>query len=450
MIVIRILGGLASQLQQFSNGQSIANYFGTELALDLTDYYNGYFRPYLLDYLELADTKKIVKIEELRRYVNVKNGDELLALVKDDKLPDCYLSGEAEEYRSFYNKYPSVYTTADSAFFSNIEMKEKSDFIERFTNQIANSYSVGVHIRLGDFEEIGWVDSVEKYQGAIGLIIQKHPDAKLFFFSNDIKKTAELFGRRDNFYYVNNKNGYIGDIEDLFCFAMCDAKILSTRSGYSRYAAYIGKQKYGKNNNICLDDNVNHRDAGTLLSEDEIRKGREYYNLLGIKNNNKILKYNLVESAYPIEARFDTMMCNSSMFNKEEKLAFWEQYYNKKRLIGKKIVISSFENYTGSYINSKYEDACKYSRLGADVLYIAKRSNRNIKKDAIIRASDLDGNDQGFDIYLCDKSTKKTKDIVNEWLRTNEYTEKPRVIRDSIINIVKKIYSKIVIKMVEK
>ena len=43
MVIIKILGGLASQIGKYSFGYGIAKGLNTELVLDISDYLNGYF-----------------------------------------------------------------------------------------------------------------------------------------------------------------------------------------------------------------------------------------------------------------------------------------------------------------------------------------------------------------------------------------------------------------------
>ena len=444
MIIVKVLGGLASQLQQYSNGRLIADYLNTDLALDITDYTGGYFRPYVLNYLNLGNYIIISEFKKLRKAKLVKNGDELITIVEHYDGSDFYLPGESEEYRAFFNKYPFLYTQSGNSFFRNIDISGDSRFINDFSRRIEGHFSIGVHVRLGDFCEIGWNDSFENYKSALGFILKKHPLARVYFFSNEIEKASQIFGKKSQFIYIDYQNGLLGDIEELFSFAMCDAKVLTTRSGYSRYAAYIGQEKYRKNENVCINDNKNHRDCGDLLSRDELIEGYHYYIDNYENGSNKVQEeFNVIGREYKLEPRYDTLMFKNSC-DSNTKLSFWTKYYERSALLGNRVAIASFEKYTGSIITPMFDKACMMSRLGADVLYISLRNERKIEHDAIIQATDLDGNEFEFKMYLCSKPRIFLKSILSKWnYGEGKNPAKMKVIRDGLSFVIYEIKEKV-------
>ena len=69
MIIIKIMGGFASQLNKYIFGYNIAEFLGAELGLDISDYYRGYFRPLSLCYFCLLYTSLGVVLDENMRKV---------------------------------------------------------------------------------------------------------------------------------------------------------------------------------------------------------------------------------------------------------------------------------------------------------------------------------------------------------------------------------------------
>lgn len=79
MIIIKIMGGFASQLNKYIFGYNIAEFLGAELGLDISDYYRGYFRPLSLCYLALPDCKVFtsgIKKKDFKRLKYVRNNND--------------------------------------------------------------------------------------------------------------------------------------------------------------------------------------------------------------------------------------------------------------------------------------------------------------------------------------------------------------------------------------
>ena len=59
MVVTTILGGTGNQLRAYATAYTVAAYLKQPLILDVSDYFGGYFRPYVLDRLSITDHVKI-------------------------------------------------------------------------------------------------------------------------------------------------------------------------------------------------------------------------------------------------------------------------------------------------------------------------------------------------------------------------------------------------------
>lgn len=240
MVIVRILGGFASQIGKYNFGLAISRMLNTELALDISDYINGYFRPLMLEYLDLENCKIYTKVDK-KQFVKVSNGKELLDCIKKRR-KNIYIINEENEYQDFFNEYKDLELSPKSPIFDRMRLKQESDVLRKFADIVDHHTSIAIHIRLGDYVRLGWNDDIEKYKNAIGYILKKHPNAKVFMFSNDIEYVKKKIGGHKNFYFVDHHNGTIGDLEEFFCMSKCEHIVLSSTSGFSRYAAFLGKR----------------------------------------------------------------------------------------------------------------------------------------------------------------------------------------------------------------
>lgn len=102
---------------------------------------------------------------------------------------------------------------------------------QQYACQIANSNSVAVHIRRGDYVSLGWELPAEYYTSSIRSMLDTFPDAVLFIFSDDIpwcRKHADSLGlslARQTIYVEGNTHGlnYI----DLQLMTLCKELVMS-------------------------------------------------------------------------------------------------------------------------------------------------------------------------------------------------------------------------------
>lgn len=449
MIIIKMLGGFASQLRQFNIAYSLSKELGTKVGLDLSDYDKGYFRPYVLDYL-LLPSHEIVGVKVLTSAFHAKCGEELLEWYENSELrtKDIFIDGEATNFNSFFDKYPDFWVNSESELLKHIELKEKSIFVDEFSKMNPQNM-IGIHVRLGDFTEIGWDTEIETYQAKLGFYLSKYPNAKVVIFSNDVVKAKKMFISDNRFYFMNHHNGYIGDIEEFLCFSMCKYKILSAKSGYSKLAELIGVASYDAMPEKLFDD-------------EEIKLGLENYGILStnkridnpvindhVPDDCKAEGYHILGDQIPKEKRPDVMEKNKDCFENEEVHVFWQNYYGKKIEANVAYVYISYKtSYNRWFFQGLYKEAIKSARQGIPTLYIAKRNKITDKTetDKLLPAVDLDGESLGFTIYLR-RNRQSIKRIINAWKIENGNSGMKVVIhKESFYELVGKFISKLLKK----
>lgn len=247
MILIKIMGGFASQLNKYILGYQVAHKLGTELAIDVRDYFSGYFRPYALCYIDLPVCEIITSDTDMAKHTKfklIRNSTAFTQMIENNK-ENYYLDREECDYKEALKKYRMLEISPESIVLQKIKFKFPANFYDSFCDKIAkDTFSVAIHIRRGDFVRLGWQDDLSFYQAAIAWFMQREPNTQFYFFSSDIWWVKEKFPSISQFHYVNSIDGIYGDIQEVFCMAKCDCRILSRFSGYGRLAnIYAATQK---------------------------------------------------------------------------------------------------------------------------------------------------------------------------------------------------------------
>lgn len=114
-----------------------------------------------------------------------------------------------------------------------------------YADQINDSYAVGLHIRRGDFQVVGWDLPAEAYKPACQRAIEEHPDARFFIFSDDLDwcraNEKELgFDLARKTIYVSGNTGEKSYI-DMQLLSMCKGIIRNAESSFSQVAGWFDR-----------------------------------------------------------------------------------------------------------------------------------------------------------------------------------------------------------------
>ena len=125
--------------------------------------------------------------------------------------------------------------------FSKCKLDENN---EKILSKIRSAeYSCAVHVRRGDFVNLGLAFLTPGYySGAIKTVQKKYPKTKFFFFSNDIDYVRqEIIPLCNDIEYTivdvnNNDTGYL----DLYLISQCNAQI-SSNSSFGFWGAFLNQ-----------------------------------------------------------------------------------------------------------------------------------------------------------------------------------------------------------------
>ncbi len=254
MIIVEINGGFGNQLFQYANAWVIAKKTGQELCLDLSMYRYGCGREFQLDKLNI-DTYK-TKIFFTKRQKNklirvlVKGTEEILKALKlityikiQDE--DMFCSPDVDTKRNIYlsgywisHKYFEKYAKDVKKLFC---LKDSSDELKNFKKNISDKNSVAIHIRRGDYVDLGLCLTDTYYHEAIDLMENEIVgDKHYYIFSDDVEFAREFLKSRLDINRVTFvKDEYkLSDVEEVYAIAACKNQIIAN-STFSWWGAWL-------------------------------------------------------------------------------------------------------------------------------------------------------------------------------------------------------------------
>lgn len=430
MIVIKIMGGFASQLKKFIMGYSLAKYKKTELGLDISDYAKGYFRPYQLCHLNLPKCKIFFDenyLEELQ-IIKIRDSNGMQEMLFGNS--NYLIDRELDCYEDFVREHKEYIINIHSPLIDTIKLKEDSSFLQTFRMKIRGHLSTAVHIRRGDFVKLGWNDESIFYKAAIMKLREENPEMKFFFFSNDLQWSQDTFGMDEKFYYVSSLKGSYGDLEEFFCMSLCDYRILSQQSSYSIIAnlmayhnecqGYAIMQTQGESilphfseqyGNICyMGEREIDKYSKTFIRHGIGRFGcsKNYIenvsldeigmDIKGIDNHNIVeliwQRYEGYKVCGEKSLMYECLVKLEGILGSDKRLCEeWIEWYNLSYQ-GRRILIVSREYKNQWWIRGMFAIGLIAARIGAEVRYINLYDCMGKKKSRCqwVQTEDMDGN----------------------------------------------------------
>jgi len=392
------MGGFASQVYKFFLGAKISEYLHTELILDVSDYYDGYFRTYNLHMLKIPVFQTICTREIEKKYphlIMVRNSDDMEKMIAGRRKGDYYIFREETDYAEFFWRHPEFEVDITTPYIKTLELKSPSEFIENFVKEIAQYTSVAVHIRRGDFVTLGQESKSTYFCAAIAWFYERNPKTQFYFFSNDLEWVKEQFGDNRQFHYVHAQEEKTGDIEELFCMSFCNFRILSNYSSYGLLANTFAA--------------VRNAEGFALLEE---KKSGEY-EYKGIEGSIRYLSKEQI-------CEYDVKYGGISWEKQERELNIRENpaksLRKKMKRNGEEFFVITCERYSKWFRRGMFEISVRLPEKGYKVNYINLWNCLRGKKIEIEAACNMDGEEYGFDIVMgrfeeIELLMKKTKSI---------------------------------------
>lgn len=252
MIVVKIYGGLAGQMLQYSLGRHLSIKYKTDLYLDVSwynEHYNhAYPREFRLDKLrtsfKLLDRSNLLwKIKLTKRFksINPFAYDELVEQDFSVFDPTVLNAGKNIVLNGYWNSY-KYFEPIKSVLIDELCPKEVPDEKNStFLRKIKETNSISVHFRRGDYKNTSFHGLLTKeyYEQAIRLIASQDINPYLFIFSDEPKWVLENvnFDLPYEVIDFNNNNKNFMDIE---LMKNCKHNIIAN-SGFSWWGAFLNK-----------------------------------------------------------------------------------------------------------------------------------------------------------------------------------------------------------------
>ena len=300
MLIVRAMGGLGNQLQQYALYRKL-DHMGREVRLDTSWFFNESLqadmpasRKLELNYLNPLPYRAASE-EEIRSVLGRlwEEPEKAVSKIKRKLYPAVNPAFEEcdmyhEEMFSMERKYLVGYWAcekyyadildilrADISFPQNGDdgLQGKNDAIIR---RMEDTLSVSVHIRRGDYldeinrELFGGICTDAYYERAIGYMKTRFPEARFFFFSDDIPYVRERY--REEAYQIIDWNKGRDSFYDMMLMSHCKHNICAN-STFSFWGARLNpypdkvmiRPSIHKNTQVCIPEQMKELWQGWTL-----------------------------------------------------------------------------------------------------------------------------------------------------------------------------------------
>lgn len=262
MIIIKIVGGLASQLHKYAIGRALSIKYEVPLKLDISWYENipssDTIREYQLDKYninaDIATKEEISKYKPFWPLLKIKNklfqyfnidlkfktycNKSFIGLKEFNTLPkNIYLEAEWSGYKYFED----IKDVLDNEFTLKNGILTNNYF--NFLNIINDNKTVSLHVRRGDYvhnknaSTFHVVSDLEYYKKALNYFVEKFDNTfTLLIFSDDMKwvKKNLIIDNKINCFYIENTS----DNEEFELLRRCNYNIIAN-SGFSWFSSWL-------------------------------------------------------------------------------------------------------------------------------------------------------------------------------------------------------------------
>lgn len=265
MIIVKLVGGLASQLHKYAIGKALAKKHQTDLKLDLSwfksppetdtpwpfvldnfgiraeeasDYEIKKFKPNRLQFIFIRIMKKLFGIK-----ISFKNYSNESFLPIDEFLlipDDTYLEGEFAGFKYIESVKFELQKEIQTGERQSLNFQHYLDLLN--TDEVV----VAIHFRRGDFisnesaSKFHYVCSERYYQESILYLKNKIHNFSLLVFSDDLEWVRKniSFDLVENVEFVEGLQNF----EEFHLMSMCSHNIISN-SGFSWFPAWLNNNE---------------------------------------------------------------------------------------------------------------------------------------------------------------------------------------------------------------
>ncbi|HEX5350456.1 MAG TPA: alpha-1,2-fucosyltransferase [Trichococcus sp.] len=261
MVIVKIMGGIASQLHKYAVGRAVSLKYSMPLFLDLSWF----------ESTPECDTPRVFRLNEFSTHYEIASKEQIERLTGSKaviRVKDALLNrfGINLHKKSYIARAPwnlpgredlknGIYLAGEwggDKYFSDIKnilvnefkpAEALSETAKQYLQEITQSQSVSVHIRRGDYvsninaAKLHALCDKGYYVAASELMVARIKSEKYFLFSDDKQEALKMVEGLD----VTLIDG-ISDVEEFYLMSQCKHNICAN-SGFSYLAAWIGTEK---------------------------------------------------------------------------------------------------------------------------------------------------------------------------------------------------------------
>jgi len=270
MIVVKLMGGLGNQMFQYAYAMSLAKEYDEDIIIDSSFYRDE--KRIALDVFQIGNhenwttainEKERVRVTKAQKKYRILQKAKRV-LLRTEELGESWFKRNVQKgyyfnFDPYYyrfiktdqnNKYIYGYFQSEKYFSNCSDLIKKtfqlsvplSENAVGILDEINNSNSVALHIRLGDYKKLRnfYLDvcTPEYYKKALDLVIKRIANPKIFVFTNDISGVRQVLSLPQESVIVDNTKDY----EDFELIRNCKHVILSN-SSFSWWASYLNQNE---------------------------------------------------------------------------------------------------------------------------------------------------------------------------------------------------------------
>ena len=235
MIIVKLKYGLGNQLFQYAIGRYLSLIKNTKLKLDISHYNNKDSRKFELPFFSIPSLETNIEehLEETFYLYKERNFryDRSFRAIRENTYIDGFWQTE---------KY---FSSIRHILINDLQIRDEYiGSVKKKAVEISKEESVSIHIRRGDylipknFDFFGTLP-IEYYLKAIEIVSKKLPDAKLYFFSDDIGWVRKSLVVKNKHEYISGSTA-INSIEDFYLMSHCRHHIIAN-SSFSWWTAWL-------------------------------------------------------------------------------------------------------------------------------------------------------------------------------------------------------------------
>lgn len=297
-------GGFANQLYRYACAYATAKKYQQKLVI-IAQTADAATDPFQLGELNIEYSELYVTRTYIETYVLLKEWRQKYSLkdIGENEYLETLNQKLFQEYDGVIlwgaYQYPVFYKEFINDIRNIFKFKQKTSFLNIFSQEICDKISVAIHVRRGDFLTYDNLNGGMDYYKAAMVYMEDalgYQNVHYYIFSDDKKFVKTFFGNSERIHYVAAYGDYREAIEEFMAISMCSHRILTVGSSFGRMADAINEndEGYAIYQRMGFENYVYPKKNTIYLSNEDILLLTKYYEpLFKIEEKKKKLEWTI-------------------------------------------------------------------------------------------------------------------------------------------------------------